>query len=173
MSLRPLHFNVIFSLFFSRKQSKSGVSDPFSLNLRTKWKRVVNFLPRSLIRKNHYFSMFRNLGGLVSRSDGYELKQTILLHLPGIETQLLTRPTLSLATVQLCPGSLTLLCVNIKCFNQNHFNDMHHHHGFLSSPSYYVLAGFLIWVCDHLTFSRVSIELYMFASFHPTINCYS
>lgn len=123
--------SVIFSLFFSRKQRKSGVSDPFILNLRTKCKRVVNFIPRSLIRKNHCFSMIRKLCGLVSRSSGYDLEQTILLHLPGIETQLLTRPTLSLATVrQLCPGSLTLLCVNNKCFNQNHFNYMHHHHGF-------------------------------------------
>jgi hypothetical protein len=165
--------SVIFSLFFSRKQRKSGVSDPFILNLRTKCKRVVNFIPRSLIRKNHCFSMIRKLCGLVSRSSGYDLEQTILLHLPGIETQLLTRPTLSLATVrQLCPGSLTLLCVNNKCFNQNHFNYMHHHHGFfiltlLLRFSLFFYLG--LWSLDIFTRQYRTVHVWKVPSNHKLL----
>lgn len=45
--------------------------------------------------------MNRKLGGLPTRSEGYDLEQKNLLALPVIETQLLTRLSLGLATMRL------------------------------------------------------------------------
>jgi hypothetical protein len=128
MSLGPLYFYVNFSLFMPRKHRKSGGSDVFILNLRTKCKPVVSFIHRSFYRKNRCFSVNKKLGGLQSRSEGYDLEYKYLLSLPGVETQLLTRPSLDLTNLRLLyRGSFTLLCVNNKRFHQDHFNYMHHH----------------------------------------------
>jgi hypothetical protein len=76
-----------------------GIAPPI-LNLGTRWRRQISFMPLQFYPRGNTprYPLYRRLGRPQSRSGCYgEYKN--LLPLPGIESRLLCRPTPSLVTI--------------------------------------------------------------------------
>jgi hypothetical protein len=88
---------------------ESGDIDPLILNLGTRYRWVVSFIPRPLYLKGNFpsYPVFRRLGRSQSRSGNFG-EEDKLLALPGIKPPLPDYPACSLVAIltellQLCP----------------------------------------------------------------------